>query len=115
MKKKSAQAWQSSVSSHEPELLREVVREPEFEEATRILFKSVRRADEVLEGLEIFLSRRAEMGMAVRGYPEQFASWLSKPIPGMGRVRVVYHHDARAVTMLDAWLIPEKLDGQFFK
>lgn len=55
------------------------------------------------------------MGMAVRGYPEEFASWLSKPIPGMGRVRVIYHHDSRAVTMLDAWLIPEKLDGQFFK
>jgi hypothetical protein len=115
MKKKSVPAWPSSVSSHEPELLREIVREPEFEESTRSIFKSIRRADEILEGLEIFLSRRAEMGMAVRGYPQEFASWLSKPIPGMGRVRVIYHHDDRAVTMLDAWLIPDQYDGQFLK
>lgn len=53
--------------------------------------------------------------MAVRGYPPEFASWLSKPIPGKGRVRVIYHHDKKAVTMLDAWLIPDQYDGQFLK
>lgn len=54
------------------------------------------------------------MGMAVRGYPrEEFASWLSKPLPAKGRVRVLYRYDDVSVTMLDAWLIPERLEGMF--
>lgn len=90
-----------SDSSHEPDLLREIIHEPEYQEATRRIFSSIRRADEVLEGLEFFLGRRAEMGMAVPRYdPAQFASWLSKPIGGKGRVRVVYHYDETSVTML---------------
>jgi hypothetical protein len=104
-----------SDSSHEPDLLREIIHEPEFDEATRQIFSSIKRADEVLEGLEFFLGRRAEMGMAVPRYdPAQFGSWLSRPIPGKGRVRVIYHYNESAVTMLDAWVIPDRLDGQFF-
>lgn len=66
----------------------------------------MRRADEVLEGLELFVSRRAEMGMAVRGYPAEFASWLSKLLPDGQRVRVVYRYDTEEVHLIDAWTIP---------
>ena len=87
---------------------------PEYQKAIDRIFHDVRRADEVLEGLEYFLSRRAEMGMAVRGYPpEEYASWLSKSLPGKGRVRVLYRYDDVSVVMLDAWLIPESLEGMF--
>lgn len=58
---------------------------PEYQKAIDRIFHDVRRADEILEGLEYFLSRRAEMGMAVRGYPPgEYASWLSKFLPGKG-------------------------------
>ena len=72
------------------------------------IFQGVRRADDVLEGLHIFLSRRAELGMAIRGYPaSEFASWISKPIP-QGRVRVIYRYDDQSVNMLDAWLVSDR-------
>jgi hypothetical protein len=90
------------------------VHEPEYVEAVSRFFQTIRRADEILEGLEYFLSRRAEMGMAVRGYPPgQFASWLSKPISGKGRIRVLYRYDEASVVMLDAWEIPASLEGTF--
>lgn len=87
---------------------------PEYEEAVDRIFHDIRRADEVLEGLEYFVSRRAEMGMAVRGYPpDEFASWLSKSLSGKGRIRVIYRYDDVSVTMLDARLVPESLEGMF--
>lgn len=59
----------------------------------------------MLEGLHTFISRRAELGMAVRGYPaSEFGSWISKPIP-QGRLRVIYRYDDESVNMLDAWLV----------
>jgi len=115
MKKKSGPGSRSSDISQEPERLRRVIRTPPYEEAIRKIVPSVARAAEVLMGLEDFVSRRPELGMAVRGYPsDQFASWLSKPLPGQGRIRVTYHFDAVVVTLLDAWIVPEQLEGQFF-
>jgi hypothetical protein len=100
--------------AHEPAVLREIVHEPEYTQAVTRLFQSLRRADEILDGLEFFVSRRAELGMAVRGYPsDEFASWLSKPVPGKGRVRVLYHYGPETVTMLSAWIVPEELEGKF--
>ena len=53
--------------------------------------------------------------LAVRGFPsDEFASWLSKNIPGKGRVRVLYRYDDVSVTMLEASLIPEALEGMFY-
>jgi hypothetical protein len=80
----------SSGIAHEPEHLRTLVHEPEYSAAIQGIFHSVQRADEVLAGLELFVSRRAEMGMAVRGYPQGYASWLSTRLPDGKRVRVVY-------------------------
>lgn len=62
-----------------------------------------------MEGLESFLSRSAEMGMAYKGYDRaHFSTWLSKRIPE-GRVRVLYAYTEEAVYLLDAWVIPAHL------
>ena len=53
------------------------------------------------------------MGMAVRGYPpEEFGSWISKNVPGKGRSESSIA-TTMSVTMIDAWLIPEHLEGKF--
>jgi len=95
-----------SADEHEPIYLREIVYEPEFDEALGLIFSSIRRADEVLEGLTFFLSRRAELGLAVRGLPLNHASWLSQLLPDRSRVRVLYEYTNDEVVMLDAWLVP---------
>ncbi len=46
------------------------------------------------------------MGLAVEGLPEEFASWVSKPVNGK-RIRVVYRYDDKTVTLLDAWTIQD--------
>jgi hypothetical protein len=99
--------------SHEPEILRTIVHDEGYVEAVGKIFSSVARADAILEGLEFFISRRADLGMAVKGYPEkEFASWVSKRIPGKGRIRVVYRYDDKTVHMLSAWLIPDEIEGK---
>ncbi|HSG38973.1 MAG TPA: hypothetical protein VLE27_04995 [Thermoanaerobaculia bacterium] len=102
----------SNDSSHEPELFRELVHEPEYVDALEKIFKDIRRADDVMEGLETFVSRRAEMGMAYERYPADFATWLSKRTP-QGRVRVLYKYNDRSVHLLLAWIIPDWKEGQF--
>jgi len=59
-----------------------------------------------LSALELFVSRRAEQGMAVRGYRENFASWISKLLPAGDRIRVLYWYDDHTVRMIDAWIVP---------
>jgi hypothetical protein len=96
----------SNATAHEPAHLRTLVYEPEYTAAIQTIFKTVRRADEVLSGLELFISRRAEMGLAIKGYPaDEFATWLSRLLPN-GRVRVLYRYDSKEVHLIDAWMIP---------
>ncbi len=64
--------------------------EPEYLKAIEEVFQTVQRADEVLYGLESFISRRAEVGMACVGYPPEFGTWLSTLLPNDCRVRVLY-------------------------
>lgn len=92
-------------SSHEPEHNRTLVHEPEYALATEEIFRTVQRADEVLSGLEFFVSRRAEIGMAVRDRAG-IASWLSQLLPDGQRVRVLYAFSAHSVHLLDAWTVP---------
>ena len=56
----------SSDISHEPRHLRTLVHEPEYRKAIEKIFDDVQRADEVLDALDFFISRRAEMGMAFK-------------------------------------------------
>ncbi|HYG64030.1 MAG TPA: hypothetical protein VEL74_15750 [Thermoanaerobaculia bacterium] len=103
MKKKSAPGWPSSDSSRDPQ--REVVYEPEYLRASEQLSHRILRATEALQQVESFLSRRPELGLALRSYsPSEFGTWITKPLDGV-RIRVLYHYDERTVTMLDAWLI----------
>lgn len=60
-----------------------------------------------MAGLIEFVSRRPEMGLAVRGLPAEFGSWVTKPLPSRNRVQVIYHYDQDKVTLLDARLIPD--------
>lgn len=105
MKKKSAPGRPSSGSAHEPQRLRAIAYEPEYLEARSRIERDVPRAEEALEAVESFLSRRAEMGLAIRGYdPNEFATWLTKPL-GKTRIRVLYHYDDSTVTLIEAWLV----------
>jgi hypothetical protein len=94
----------------EPPAQRTLVHEAKYDRSIEVVFLGAKRADDALEGLELFVSRRPEMGMAIRNYdPSEFASWITKPLPE-GRVRVIYRYDAQQVILLDAWIVPE---GQF--
>jgi hypothetical protein len=99
-----------NIEPEPPAVQRTIVHEARYDRATELVFLGARRADDALEGLEFFVSRRPEMGMAIRDFdPSEFASWVTKPLPE-GRVRVIYGYDAQKVILLDAWLVPE---GQF--
>ena len=82
-------------SSQETLRFRELVHEPSYTEALERIFLDVQWADDIMEGLE------------------SFSTWLSKRILE-GRVRVLYAYTEEAVYLLNAWVIPAHLDGQFF-
>lgn len=101
-------------SDHEPKHFRTLVHEPEYEQAVERIYRDIRRADSILAGLEAWVSRRAEICYAVVGYPpEEFASWVSKRTRE-GRVRVIFHYTNEVVTLIDARLIPDNLEGMFY-
>lgn len=83
---------------------RKLSRHPEYERTLDEIFETFSQARSVMAGLEDFVRSRPEMGMAVEGLSEEFASWISKPVQGR-RVRVVYQYDEDSVTLLDAWTI----------
>lgn len=101
-------------SSQETPHFRELVHEPSYSEALERIFHDIQRADDIMEGLETFVSRSAEMGMAYQGYDQaRVSTWLSKRIPE-GRVRVLYAYTEEVAHLLNAWVIPAHLDGKFF-
>lgn len=87
--------------------------EPEYQLATRRIFETIQRADEVLGGLELFISRRAELGMAVDRRHGAFFTWLSTLLPNKSRVRVLYRYTNEVVYLIDAWTLPGFDEGPY--
>lgn len=89
--------------------------EPDYLKAIEEVFETVQRADDVLGGLELFISRRAEMGMACKGYPPEFCTWLSTLLPNDCRVRVLYTYTTEEAHLLDAWMVSGSADGPYYR
>jgi hypothetical protein len=91
------------------------VHEPEYDQALERIYRDLRRADDIIAGLEFWISRRAEICYAVAGYPpEGYAFWLSKRTQE-GRARVIFSYDEEVAYLITAWLIPDHLEGLFFE
>lgn len=106
----------SSTNTYDdPVAHRELVHQPSYDESVEEIFGgNVRRADEAIRGLELWICRRAEKCMAVRGRdPERFGQWVSKIIPpGNYRIHVVFEYDDNTVWLLDARIAPEPVQNQ---
>jgi hypothetical protein len=97
----------------EPRHFRTLIHEPEYDQALERIYKDLWRADDIVAGLDFWISRRAEDCYAVEGYPPKgFAFWLSKRTRE-GRIRVIFSYDDETVHLITAWLIPDHLEGLF--
>src|SRR3954447_16291569 len=107
MKNKNWRTPPFNAFSHEPEVLRTVIFEHEYEASRAQICGGIRQADDFLQGLERFISKRAEMGYAYKpNDPPGVATYLSKILPSGKRIRVLYWYNREVVKMVLAWEVP---------
>lgn len=91
-------------------MVRTIRHQPRYDQDLKTICGTLERGDEIIRGLEWYIARMPERGLAVRGLdPDRYGSWVAHAL-GYS-IQVVYAYGPEEVLCISARIVPSRTLG----